>query len=680
MRILLILYIVLQSFWCLSQDLIPDSSFLFFGNYQNSATVSDWKQASCSKGGAVKPFSTKNESELKFEFRVSSISVDPNFILVKMNEEMVAGAKYRVSLSVRKSRFSSLNLRELQVYFGASYNETTSFLHGMADLQLLNFKLDSVKTERFTTLILEYKAQGGEEFIYLGSLYQRFNIAESTQLGLMMADRTYQELPYNCSYYVDYISLVKEVSDDEQLENSLLQNSFNIKSDLSNLILNGGAETVLKKKYFTNAVTSQSTGSLIAPYVYSLNQFAPEVHQLDSNDYRSEYDLNQLCYMGDGQFNLDALSTNAYHTYQAVRERVEGKEYDTYYIYEEVPYQQIMPYAYGEYLVFCLKEPMEKGVEYNWSSMIKLSEAASFGIPYLGVHFLDSFPENQKDSLWQRSPEILVNVEHLSTTQAWNEFNYNYLAKGGEKFVVIGHLAQLEGIRTNQNFKRQFRGDCGPHDYNCVDRYVHFKDSLFARYQFDNLVLVKSSEADNLSVVYEAGKRVQLEVIFTEVLKSDSSEIKLENVQNVLINAQQVLRAEDAICIVDLHKNEPVTLEPNPIINKKKIIRKIAKPKPVKKIKIETVPLEMILFGAGVDEVNLNYLVLVGDESLNLTEVQERLYQFMINGGHVVVYYIGDNNKFYELKSRYASLDTINWILSDQLSPFKMVELLIGKD
>lgn len=677
MRFFLITFFSIVSSLAYSQALIVDSSFLEFGKYIDSSNVYGWSHASCSRGGIMKSFAGENESELEFQFRVSSVAVDPNYIIAKMTQEMQAGTSYRVSISVRKSRFSSLSLREIQVYFGASKNESVSFLHGMSDHQLLKFDLDSVKSDQYITLTMQYTAQGGEEYVYLGSLAQRFTIAESTKMGLMMADRTYQELPFNCLYYVDYISLIKVSDEHDQMMNSLIQNTYNIKSRYENLILNGGAETDLKKRYFTNAQTPNSSGSLIAPYVYSLTHFSPEIHQLDSNDYRSEYDVNQLCYMGDGQFMLDALHTNVYHTYQAVREKVEGEEYDTYYIYEQAPYLQILPYAYGEYLVFNLKEPLQKGIDYNWSSMIKLNEQGSFGVPFLGVHFLDSFPENQFDSLWQRSPDIIVDVKHLTLTQAWNELNYNYLAKGNEKYVVIGHLPQLEGVISNQKFKRPYYNDCGPHTYNCVDRYVYFSDSLFARYQLDNMVLIESDQANELSVVFEAGKRVQLEVIFTEMLKDEEKETNLVQIQNLLINAQQVLRAEDAICIVDLHKSEPVTLEPNPIINKKKIIRKIGKPKTVKKLKTGAIPLGLVLFGDGVDDVNLNFLVIVTDESLDLDLIQERLNKFMLNGGSVIIFFTGDPSSFKRLKEKYELLGSIEWILAQDAKPEHLSELLI---
>lgn len=659
------------------QNLVFDSTFSRLGEfYRTEGLHLQWHEGVFSRGGVL-PVKQVDEHLAAFQFRVSSVKVDPDFIVAKLTEELQAGMIYEIQLEVQKDHFSPLSIREIQLYFGSSINTNTTFLHGAAREQLVGISLDSVSSKEFHIIKAAYTAQGGEEFVYLGSLDQQFSIGETARLGLLMADRSYNGLPSNCTYYVRSISVRKTNERGMKVDLSLADNWYNLKSGQRNLVINGGAEAALFKRYFTNETTFQSTGSLIAPFTYSLNEHCPQVDQLDSNDYRSVYDVNQLCYMGDGQFIIDVLKTNFYHQYAEVVWRDEGKEYDTYHVYEKKATVNTSPYAYGEYLILPLKEPLVSGKSYHWSSMVKISETGCYGVDYMGIHFLDDFPENTQDTLWQRSPEKVINLSHLISTQAWNEFNLNYLARGGERFIALGHLPTFNGVKRNETFKRQFDGDCGPNEYNCPDRYVFYKDSLFARYQVDNIFLAEGTPEKYNSAVFPPGKRVQMEIIFTSMAKSSVEDSSLNMVKSTLINAQQVLRVEDAICIVDQRKKDPVILDPNPIINKKRILRKIDKPKPSKKIKNPVLPPELVLFGEGVDEVNINHLILVMDENGDLSHARDKLNKFTDNGGMLTVFYVGGAEGWTDFQEKLNSLEKVKLLCPKDISDQTMIALLL---
>lgn len=677
MRTLLFLLIIVFVISGLGQNLVLDSSFSKLGEfYHTPGLYLQWHRNTDSRGSIIKETQKENHVAA-FNFKVSSIKVDPNFIITQLREELKAGSTYQADIWVKKERFSAFNLRELQGSFATSYNQGYSFMHGSWSEQLVTWRLDSVSNTEFVKLTTRYEAQGGEEYFYFGSIQQNFGLVESTKLGLLLADRTYNELPHNCTYYVSEISIKEVLGDNKELEKSLRDNSYNYRNNTSNLIINGGGEATLHKRHFVNSHTSGSTGTLIAPYVYSLTKFSPQVEKLDSNDYRSDYNANKLCYMGDGQFVLTALYTNIYHDYKEVKNKQEGRDYDTYHVYEKAPSGQIDSYAFGEYFVFPLRTALEQNKNYHWSSMIKISESAAFGTKQLGLYFASSFPENVKDSLWSRTPDVFVDVRNLVESQAWNEFNIQYMAKGGERFLIIGHPPSFVSVLPNSTFKRQYKDGCGPNVYGCYDRYVFYHDSLFARYQIDNMVLLESTSNQNSSIVYPAGQRVQLEVIFTEVSKSEVVKEKLEIVKSTLINAQQVLRVEDAICIVDMRKKEPVILEPNPIINKKKIINKLDKPKGSKKIKAPQLPPEIILFGEGQDDVNINHLVLVGDENLNLTEAKQKIQNFFNNGGKLTILFVGDSINLNQLVENNQWLNANHIIDAGELDADQMIRIII---
>ncbi len=677
MRWSLVTIIFFVCFSGVTQNLVLDSSFQRLGEFYTISGLNlQWHPGVFSKG-EIHSEKVDDRKVAAFKFRVNSVQVDPNFIIAQLTEELKAGETYTVDLKVKKDKFSPFSIQAIQVYFAASFNQSTAFVHGAAAEQFVSFDLSEVSNDSFLKISLNYEAQGGEEFIYLGSIAQRFSIGESTRLGLLMADRTYNELPHNCTYYVSEVSVKKADISAQKVTENFADNWYNLKAEGSNLVVNGGAEASLQKRYFSNDFTQGSSGSLIAPFVYALTSHCPEVNQLDSNEYRSQYDVNQLCYMGDGQFVLNALKTNLYHTYQEVIRKDEGQDYDTYHVYEKAPYQDVKPYAFGEYLVFALREPLQRGKEYHWSSMIKMSEAGSYGVPHLGVHFVDGFPQNITDSLWQRYPEEVIAVSHLAGTQAWSDFNLTYQAKGGERFMVIGHLPSPDGVIKNKKFVPQFFSDCGPHSGTCSSRFVYYKDSLFARYQLDNIALVEGEAGKGLSIGYPPGKRVQLEIVFNEIEKSDWAEANLEKVKVALINAQQVLRVEDAICIIDQRKKDPLILDPNPIINKKKILRKIDKPKPVKKIKIPNLPPESILFGEGQDEVNINHLVLVADAQFSISQAEEKLAGFIKNGGHLTVFYVGEETYKAKFLEQFASLGNVAVINAAELNPDQMARILL---
>lgn len=681
MRLLLLLTFGLLTLTNTSQNLVLDSSFDQLGEfYHTDGLLLQWHKGAFSKGEII-PQKEEGRSIAAFRFSVSSVKVDPNYIVAQLKEEMKAGYSYELSIQIKKDRFSPFNLRELQAYFGTSFNKQMAYTHGSFGEQLVKFKLDSISSMDYVTITTTYEAHGGEEFIYLGSIIQEFSLVESTRLGLLMADNSYAQFPHNCTYFIQKINIQEIGFSGKRVLASNLDNWYNYKSNQSNLVINGGAEAKLEKRYYQNNNTFGSTGTLIAPFAYSLTSFVPTIEQLDSNDYRSSYNTNSLCYMGDGQFILDALGTNVYHEYQEVKAIHEGKEYDTHYIYERSPNQQIKDYAFGEYLILPLSEVLTEDIIYQFSGMIKISESASFGVSHLGVHFLNEFPENIKDSLWQRQPEEVFEISHLVNNQAWFEYNVNYVSKGNERFIAIGHLSSLNGIIKNKTFERQVQDACGPNEYNCSDRYVHYKDSLFARYQLDNVALtVLGSQPRDFSSIYPSGQRVQLEIIFNEVKKNEEVNEKLKMVKTALINAQQVLRTEDAICIVDQRKKDPIILDPNPIINKKKILKKINKPKPVKKVKVPQLPPEAILFGEGKDNQNINHLVLVADEYLDISKSEMKLAQFVKNGGSLTVFFVGNDALYESFLNQFNSLGNVSVYPFSELTSEIMVRILLNTD
>lgn len=659
----------------ITQLILSDTTFtnIHLTEFYN---IDGWFAGKNSKGG-VQISEYKSKPAVAFKFSVSSIGVDANFIAIRMDRPMMIGEQFEVKIKVAKDRFSAASLREMQVWFTSSPQNSTSFIHGSSELQLLSFSLEDCRTSEFTDLTMIYTATGGENYLNLGSVYQKFSLSDVTKLGLLAADKSYSELPSNSTYYINRIT-VKKIDFQDYRESLGKYNTYNIKFN-KNWIVNGGGEIPLGRRHFINEIASNSSGTLIAPYVYSLTPFCPNIEQLDSNDYRYSGEVNDLCYMGNSQFFLDALRTNVYHNYQNTMYLDKGSDYYTYYYYENDPPASINRYSNGDYITFVLADSLEKGKKYVFSVMMKMDQYSSFGVGHLGVHLTKEIPTEIKDSLWSRIPDEILSIAPLTRSQAWHEVNLEFVAKGGEKFVTLGHLPELSGVIKNQNFIRDVHSTCGPNEYNCLSRYVYYKDSLFARYQVDNVVLTEYDPADTYwASIYQPGKSIQLEIVFDEILKTEQSEINLQKAKNLLIEAMEVLRNEDAICVVDQEKRDPIILEPYPIINKKKILRKLNRPKGVRKLKIGALPKEVVLFGSTPMEKFTTHLILVIDNNSDLSQLEITLTQYTKGEGNLTILYVGEPNQILPISNFFGKMNNTNIIdLNQSDSHYELVEILL---
>ena len=259
-----------------SQNLVYDSIFNVLAGAKDVKTPFLWSKGDATSGN-IRFSQEGNSKGAVFQFKVSSVQVDPNYVLARLTDELETGSSYQFDIWIKKDRFSPFRIKEFQAYLGASNNTGSYFTHGSWDRQLVTWSLDSTLTADFIKLTAIYEAIGGEEFIYLGSLRQSFGVGESNRLGLLMADRTYQDLAYNSTYYVSKICVKKIQGNAYEMKNCMRVNYYNLKSQNNNLIVNGGGESPLKKRHYLNGNTIGSTGTQIAPYAYSLSQFCPKI-------------------------------------------------------------------------------------------------------------------------------------------------------------------------------------------------------------------------------------------------------------------------------------------------------------------------------------------------------------------------------------------------------------------
>jgi hypothetical protein len=641
------------SFLAQNSNLITDGSFDEIMFHHSEANQQNWDKGfwvhyNMKKEAIQRPNSYANQNNiLQLNFRVSSSRVDDNFISTKLNQPLKTGKQYKISFLVAKDKFSGYPIKEINAFFTTSiphqnYHKT----HQMKNA-ILEFSLDEVNSE-WISLSMNYTAYGGEQYFHIGSLGQTFNIKESLKYGLMGADATYNQNIYNSVYYID--DVVLELNEKTQVDSitqlNFLSNPIDYFHHNKNLLLNSGLEEKVEKVYYTEAYVTP--GGMIAPYVYSVNNFEPRLHQTDSNAYRSEYGKEELPYMGNSMLSFKAYSTNKHHVYQEVLHKQKGQDYDTWYYYERMPSSTNIPkYEKGSTICLPLKDYLKKDSVYYFSFMLKLDDGSSYGLDFLGFHALNEFPANTNDSIWKRVPDEIIPVEDLLSNSNWMEKQIRYQAKGGERFVALSAVYPKLNIYKNQNFSPEVSETCGPNSYNCFNRNVYYRDSLFANYYLDNMVMLSENDwVSNASKIFENVTN-QIEVMYLPMEREGEwKDQKLLNAQNALIGILEVLRTNDAICVLNENKNDPLILEPFSIINKRKIIRKLNQPKLVRKVRnYELDPSRIYFSGDPTPQYN-NHLMIVTDGNIDFSALEIKLQTFCKNGGYFTLIYTGATDIF----------------------------------
>lgn len=149
--------------------------------------------------------------------------------------------------------------------------------------------------------------------------------------------------------------------------------------------------------------------------------------------------------------------------------------------------------VYKEYMYVALTEPLEKGRTYEFRMFVRLMGISTVTVKQLGVYFSDdAFKMNMTfdkegivDSTYKKG---------ISGTFNWIQIQGNYIAHGGEKYIIIGNFTP----KVKDDFVRQNKWDI-----------FEFKE---AYYFIDDISVRKIIiSADSL----EALKKLQSKFVYT---------------------------------------------------------------------------------------------------------------------------------------------------------------------
>lgn len=107
--------------------------------------------------------------------------------------------------------------------------------------------------------------------------------------------------------------------------------------------------------------------------------------------------------------------------------------------------------SYREYIQMELDSALTKGKKYGFSIQTSLADKAGIAVNSLGVAFSDTLVKQRSLLFTLELPhEILQNrsKSFLNNKEKWTDLYIDYIAKGGEKFIIIGNFLDNNAMDT----------------------------------------------------------------------------------------------------------------------------------------------------------------------------------------------------------------------------------------
>lgn len=99
-----------------------------------------------------------------------------------------------------------------------------------------------------------------------------------------------------------------------------------------------------------------------------------------------------------------------------------------------------------EYIQLELKDSLAKGNVYHFEMYLSLADNWHIAINNLGVYFGNEILQLKTDGVIPVKPDI-VSSEFFRNKLGWDKFSGDYIAKGGEKYIVIGNFKKDKDVQ-----------------------------------------------------------------------------------------------------------------------------------------------------------------------------------------------------------------------------------------
>jgi hypothetical protein len=598
---------------------------------------------------------------LRIGFEVNTVGVSPQYIQTKLERPLKKDSLYQIEMYVLRDALSLGDLRELQVLFNSGeINEHHALWSMENNPGMLTMSLKDVSSVHWTPLSITYKATGMEHYLILGSLFQKFRFGEG--MKNYGAERTQNNQP-NVIYYVDNINITPlNLNYPPEAIGNNITDLFYPKM---NLIRNSGFEDYVSENRRLPDGSFYANG--IAEGWLNLKRSGTTVLAFD-NPSRFE-SMNYTPFTGKAVGVVDIYRTNRFHTYQKAWGIVKEDRYNTVHRYENDPQGIPDIYELGGYLTNVLREDLNAGQTYLLSTMIRLSNESSFGLRQIGVYFLSEIPEDRDDSLLERIPDAVFNTSPESglNLSEWQELSTFYEAKGNERYVVFGFIKNNDyPIYRNTEFRPVEFSSCGPFGgYDCHDKVITYKDSLFARYSFDNVVLFPVYGAKNFGAeIYRKDRHHHFFLTF-DLGGDKTNNVILENLKPILFQSLHGLPYQysiDLVLIGRSYKRQSYSWK----MNQSQLVSSISKLKINRRPGSTKIPQKLLEFDFDKQPINSSQkYILITDGHLNREELITHLSHSNREIKFTIIY-LGAQSGFAAFKKEFQ--------------PFPHVEVIFFRD
>ena len=103
--------------------------------------------------------------------------------------------------------------------------------------------------------------------------------------------------------------------------------------------------------------------------------------------------------------------------------------------------------GYREYVQTELTQPLQAGKKYRLAFWYKLSSYSMVSIDHMGLALSDTLVKVPHDKVMAATPVLQVK-RPAKNAGGWEQAKTHYIAKGGEKFLVIGNFVANEKLET----------------------------------------------------------------------------------------------------------------------------------------------------------------------------------------------------------------------------------------
>ena len=214
--------------------------------------------------------------------------------------------------------------------------------------------------------------------------------------------------------------------------------------------------------------------------------------------------------------------------------------------------------VYKEYMYVQLIEPLEKGRSYQFKMFIRLMGQSSVTVKQLGVYFSDDVfkmnmtfdKEGVVDSTYKKG---------ISGTYNWIPIHGNYLAHGGEKYIIIGNFTP----NVKDDFVRQNKWDI----FEFKEAY-YFIDDVSVRkiiISTDSIEALKKAESKFVYTLPDSFARGQTFEI--KYLKFEPNTAKLMKASDPSLD--ELVHALNDHPFMEIQINGHTDNQGNEVINKK---------------------------------------------------------------------------------------------------------------